>query len=54
MASENKKRKLKNSYGVWSILKNKDSKLKRWLFFTASQRKHINKIDSYENENKTI
>lgn len=39
MASEKKKRKLKNSYcGYWA-LKNKNLKLKRVLFFTSSQRK---------------
>jgi hypothetical protein len=39
MASEKKKRKLKNSYcGYWA-LKNKKMKLKRVLFFTSSQRK---------------
>lgn len=39
MASEKKKRKLKNSYcGYWA-LKNKKLKLKRVLFFTSSQRK---------------
>lgn len=43
MASINKKKKLKNSYCCKSMLKNKKIKLKRVLFFTASQRKE-NKI----------
>lgn len=39
MASEKKKRKLKNSYCVPSALKNKlPHKCKRLLFFTSSQR----------------
>ena len=39
MASENKKKKLKNSYcGYWA-LKEKKLKLKRTLFYTSSQRK---------------
>ena len=39
MASEKKKRKLKNSYCVPSALKNKlPQKCKRLLFFTSSQR----------------
>lgn len=42
MASEKKKRKLKNSYcGYWA-LKNKTMKLKRVLFYTPSQRKVLN------------
>lgn len=44
MASENKKRKLKNSYCVGSILKNKTCKLKRVLFFTPSERKKLKLI----------
>jgi len=39
MASENKKRKLKNSYCCGSILKNKYHKMKRIFFFTSSARK---------------
>ena len=41
MASENKKKKLKNSYCVKGALKNKGvkSRLKRVLFYTSSQRK---------------
>ena len=39
MASEKKKRKLKNSYCCYGALKNKKLKLKRVLFFTSSQRK---------------
>ena len=41
MASENKKRKLKNSYYVGGVLKNKKMKMKRILFFTPSMRKEI-------------
>ena len=41
MASENKKRKLKNSYCVGGALKEKKMKLKRILFFTPSKRKEI-------------
>lgn len=41
MASENKKRKLKNSYCVGGALKEKKMKMKRILFFTPSKRKEI-------------
>lgn len=41
MASEKKKRKLKNSYCVKGALKNKTLKLKRVLFYTSSQRKML-------------
>jgi hypothetical protein len=43
MASENKKRKLKNSYCNPSALKEKNMKMKRVLFFTPSERKANNK-----------
>lgn len=43
MASENKKKKLKNSFLVKSYLKNKVEKMKRVIFFTSSQRKFNNK-----------
>lgn len=43
MASENKKRKLKNGYCVGGMLKNKDTKLKRVAFFTPSKRKEDKK-----------
>lgn len=46
MASKNKKKKLKNSYCVGSVFKNKTLRLKRAMFFTASQRKQINKNDN--------
>lgn len=42
MASEKKKRKLKNSYCCKGALKNKTLKLKRVLFYTSSQRKMLN------------
>ena len=45
MASEKKKNKLKNSYCVKGMLKNKDLKLKRTAFFTSSQRKENNSFD---------
>jgi hypothetical protein len=45
MASENKKRKLKNSYSVNSWLKNKTIKMKRRGFYNASQRRVDNKIN---------
>lgn len=41
MASENKKRKLKNSYCAGGALKEKRMKLRRVLFFTSSKRKDI-------------
>lgn len=41
MASENKKRKLKNSYCVGGALKNRKWKLKRIFFFTPSDRQNI-------------
>lgn len=46
MASENKKKKLKNSYCCKGALKNKlPHKLKRVLFFTSSQRKENNSFN---------
>ncbi len=45
MASENKIKKLKNSYSVKSWLKNKTIKLKRGGFFTPSNRQKLKKID---------
>ena len=41
MASENKKRKLKNAYAVGGLLKNKGPRLKRLQFFTASERQEL-------------
>lgn len=41
MASENKKRKLKNSYGCGSVLKTKTEKCKGFLFYTAATRKYL-------------
>lgn len=38
MASEKKKKKLKNSFGCDGVLKNKGFRLKRWAFFTPSER----------------
>jgi len=40
MASESKKRKLKNSYMVGSALKNKGERLARVQFFTGAERRH--------------
>jgi hypothetical protein len=48
MASENKKKKLKNSYCWYGALKNKKLKLKRILFYNASQRKDLNSKISKE------
>ena len=44
MASENKAAKLKNSYCVPGMLKNKASrlKLKRTVFYTSSDRQELN------------
>lgn len=41
MTSVNKKKKLKNAYGVPGMLKNKENGPKRFAFFTASLRKKI-------------
>lgn len=50
MASEKKKRKLKNSYcGYWA-LKNVKMKMKRVLFYTSSQRKKNNNIKIKDKE----
>jgi hypothetical protein len=48
MTSENKKKKLKNSYSIASWLKNKTIKLKRGGFFTPSQRQINKKIEEEE------
>jgi hypothetical protein len=47
MASENKKRKLKNSFCVKGWLKNKSIKLKRLGFYNSSNRAEDNKISVY-------
>jgi hypothetical protein len=44
MASENKKKKLKNSYMCASGLKNKDMELQRVAFFTSAKRMELKKI----------
>lgn len=44
MASENKKKKLKNAYCVPSFLKNKTKGPKRIAFFTPSLRRLLKKI----------
>ena len=44
MSSENKKKKLKNSYCAKGTLKEKSLKLKRVLFYTSSLRKKLNNI----------
>lgn len=49
MASENKKRKLKNSFCCKGALKNTKLKLKRVLFFTSSERKQ-NKAQTRKEE----
>jgi hypothetical protein len=46
MPSENKKRKLKNSYGTPGLLKeNKDKGPKRFAFYTPSLRKVLKRIE---------
>jgi len=44
MPSEKKKRKLLNSYGYKTWLKNKTIKIKRVGFYTSSYRRMINNI----------
>ena len=45
MVSESKRKKQKHG-NMWpGSLKNKDLRLKKFLFFTSSQRKKNNKID---------
>jgi hypothetical protein len=41
MSSQNKKKKLKNSYCCGGALKEKDFRLKRILFFTSALRKKL-------------
>lgn len=48
MASEKKKSKLKNAFGIGGILKNTKQKMRRFLFFTPSQRRLNNKFNKYE------
>lgn len=52
MASKNKKKKLKNAFCVGAVFKDKKLRLKRLMFFTASQRKNNNKqlIELYDRE----
>ena len=45
MASENKKKKMKNSFFAPSVLKNRFDRMKRYFFYTASQRQENKKID---------
>jgi len=47
MASTKKKKKLKNSYGIGSVLKNKTDKIKRFLFYTSSQRQFLKRNIEY-------
>jgi hypothetical protein len=44
MASENKKKKLKNSFFQKGALKNKIDRIKRGLFYTSSQRQYEKRI----------
>lgn len=46
MASENKKRKLKNSYAIKTWFKNTKIKLKGGGFFTPSMRQLLKKINT--------
>ena len=48
MASNNKKKKLKNSYCVPGELKNKSKGPKRIAFYTSSMRKALQKIKPQE------
>lgn len=48
MASNNKKKKLKNSYCVPGELKNKSKGLKRIAFYTPSMRRVLKKIKPQE------
>ncbi len=41
MSSSNKKKKLKNSYYWVGALKEKDLRLKRYLFFTSAYRRKL-------------
>lgn len=51
MASENKKKKEKNSYSNHGFaLKEKLMKLKRLLYFNASKRLELKKIKDWEHE----
>lgn len=50
MASENKKRKLANAYMVWSGLKDKSLRCKRFQFYNASYRKWLKQNISKELE----
>lgn len=43
MAIQKKKNKLKNSYCSYGMLKNKNVKLKRVVFYTSSLRKELDK-----------
>jgi len=45
MASQNKKNKLKNCFFVPSVLKNRYDRMKRYFFYTASQRQENKKIN---------
>jgi hypothetical protein len=45
MASKNKRKKMINSYFVPSVLKNRFDRMKRYFFYTASQRQENKKID---------
>lgn len=46
MASKNKLNKLKNSFMYKTALKNKQMRLKRIMFYTASERKENKKINN--------
>lgn len=41
MTSINKWNKLKHSYLTWTNVKNKSGKMKRFFFYTASQRQEL-------------
>lgn len=48
MVSQNKKKKLKNSYQVPSALKNKETGIKKLSFYTSSERQRLKKIKPEE------
>lgn len=53
MSSENKRKKMKNSYFVASILKNRIARMKRCYFYTASDRQENKKIDNDDDTRTT-
>lgn len=50
MASQNKKNKQVNAYAYKTVLKHKGGRLKRFLFFTSSQRQANKKFGIQEEQ----